>query len=322
MILPCWPALAWVADEWYESPENLPASIQMVLPAQMTYADGIRGGDTIYVLLDEGDGSRRIYIFRKEADIYQLECQSAPLADWRGSKANIGCSGSNMLHIVYDSGGALFNFCRTNLNTWTLRSVQAGEVFGIDAVGLRGYDPDQYLCGTITNTDLSTLDTTQLPATLAEAVNLVDTEGWALVKSDKPTDRLHLRTSPSTNAESIGRYYSGTPVRILEDQGEWAKVSVAGIQGYMMKKFLTFGQDMLNVERWFPSKYLVEADAVQGVNVYASPGTHAAIVGVLHDGSGSAQYILANVGDDWYHVLCDDGLSGYVEVRHFWDGNG
>ncbi|MCL1964793.1 MAG: SH3 domain-containing protein [Firmicutes bacterium] len=151
---------------------------------------------------------------------------------------------------------------------------------------------------------------------------MIDTDGWAFVKSDKPTDRLHLRTAPSTDAVSIGRYYSGTPVQVLEDQGEWAKVSIAGIQGYMMKKFLAFGQDMLNVERWFPGKHLTEKAAEKGINVYASPDTASAIIGILRGGDGLAEYILATVGDGWYHVLRGDGLSGYVEAGHFWDGNG
>jgi len=323
MILACWPAQAWAPDEWYETPADLPASIQAVLPAKMTYVEGMRGGDTIYVLLDDGDGSRCVYIFCKDGEDYQLDCKSAPLSDLHGSKAGIGSSGSNELYLIYDDGNTYFTFKRMHNNTWTLRYAQSHEEFGVDVVGLHQLNTDRYICGTVINADLSTLDATRLPATFAEAFDsMIDTDGWSFVKSDKPTDRLHLRTAPSTDAASIGRYYSGTPVQVLEDQGEWAKVSVAGIQGYMMMKFLAFGQDMLNVERWFPSKYLTEKDAEQGVNVYANPDTNATVIGVLRGGDGLRQYILANVGDDWYHVLRDDGLSGYVEVSHFWDGNG
>ena len=82
---------------------------------------------------------------------------------------------------------------------------------------------------------------------------------------------------------------------------------------------------MLNVDRWFPSglnRELIEEDTKRGVNVYAKPNTNATVVGVLRESNSWTQLILATVGDDWYHILCDDGLSEYVEAHHFWDGNG
>jgi len=323
MIVSCLPAQAWWEDEWYKAQADLPTSIQAALPEQMQYVLGMRGEDTVYVLLDEGNDLRRVYIFSKAGNDYQLECKSAPLAEWHSSKAGIGCSGGDTLHLIYDGGSAYFNFCRTHANTWVLQSVQAEDLFGIDAVGLNGYESEQYLCGTVVNTDLSTLNSARLPATLAEALgSMIDTDGWALLKSDKHAERLHLRTAPSADAASIGQYYSGAPVRLLEDQGEWAKVSVCDVQGYIMTSFLAFGYDMLSVERRFPGRYLIDEDAKQGVNVYASPDTNSAIVGVLRGDEGFAPRILATVGDGWYHVLRGDGLSGYVEARHFWDGNG
>ena len=325
IILACWPAQAWVPDEWYETLTDLPPSVQTLLSGKSEFVSGVRGGDTIFVLFDEGNNTRRINIFREEGGNFQLECESAPLPRWRDSTASIGCSGGDVFYLIYDGGSVYFNFGRMYDSAWKLVVVQASEIFGFDAVGLYGEISGQVLCGTIANTDLSTLNVAQLPATYAEAIGLVDMAGWALVKSDKPTDRLHLRTAPSTDAASIGRYYSGAPVRILEDLGEWAKVSVVGVQGYMMTQFLAFGQDMLGVERWFLSrigKRLIEEDAEQGVNVYASPDSNSTVMGVLRGNNHWTVHIIATVGDNWYHILCDDGLSGYVEARHFWDGNG
>jgi len=316
-----WPAQAWEAEEWYYTLADLPVSILTALPEQMTYSIGIRGEDTVSLMLNERDGSCRIYIFRKEENGYQLECKSASLADWYGFKAGIGFSG-NMLHLIYDGGGVYFDFERTHIGIWVLRSFFAGDSFSINSLGLHRFNTGQHLYGIVSNTNLATLDTAKLPASIEDAFALVNTDGWAVVKSDVSTDRLHLRTGPSTNAESIGRYYSGTPVHILEDQGEWAKVSIGGIQGYMMKKYLAYGKDMLNVAQCFPSKFLTEEASEKGVSVYAGPDTNSTSLGTLYGGSGLAQYILANVDDDWYHVLCDDGLSGYVETFHFWEGLG
>ena len=321
-----WPAQAWDAEKWYETSTALPASIQEALPKQSAYVCGIGAGDTIFVLLDEGGDIRRVSVFADNGNSYRLECASAPFPRWNGIAPTIGGSGDT-LHVIYEAvGGASFTFKRMRDHTWKLRTVQAKDTYSFDAVGLYE-NGEPYLCGSIGDSDLSAVDVSKLPATYAEAVQKMDTDGWALVKSGKYSDRLHLRTAPSTDAASIGRYYSGTPVRVLAEQGDWAKVSVAGVQGYMLKKFLAFGLDMLNVHRWFlssvgESKTLIVEDAERGVNVHAGPDTGSAIVGVLRESDSFSQYIIATVGDHWYHILCNDGLSGYVEARHFCDGNG
>ena len=153
---------------------------------------------------------------------------------------------------------------------------------------------------------------------------MVDTKGYALVKSDVATNRLNLRTAPSKDAASIGKYYSGTPVRILSEEDEWCKVSVFGVEGYFMRKYLAFDQAMLSVPRYFLSKYIKDDQRGSGIPVYQKPDTQSGVNGTL-PGDGGAGYsteILGVAGDDWYHVVCGNGLCGYVEAKYYWDGNG
>lgn len=51
--------------------------------------------------------------------------------------------------------------------------------------------------------------------------------------------RLHLRENMSTSAASLGLYYNGTPVTVIQDLGVWSLVNVYGKTGYMMNQFLT-----------------------------------------------------------------------------------
>ena len=37
-----------------------------------------------------------------------------------------------------------------------------------------------------------------------------------VVVNDVPTNRLHLRTLPSTDADSLGKYYTGVEVEVLD----------------------------------------------------------------------------------------------------------
>ena len=50
--------------------------------------------------------------------------------------------------------------------------------------------------------------------------------------------KLHLRSAPSQNAQSLGLFPNGTPVYALDLGNGWSEVTVYGLAGYMMTKFL------------------------------------------------------------------------------------
>lgn len=164
--------------------------------------------------------------------------------------------------------------------------------------------------------DITIIDWNSLPHSLEEALSLLDTSDWAVVNNPNPDDRLHLRAKPERNAESFGKYYNGTPVRILEKRGAWVHVDVFGVQGWMMQKYLAFGSARHEVEAVFPSR------AAKGAySVYAEPNTEHPIVHEQHDQPGLL--VLAIVGDDWYHAwFPEDDSTGYVLQSEWWEGNG
>lgn len=311
---------------------DLPKSVRDTLLSSQRYLYSIAVDNTIFLLTEMADDTRQIAVLDKEGSDYSLTALSAPLGKWKDYlKADIQSSSrEDTLCLSFDgssdSGTLYLYFHRMKDNTWILRQMGASLLdFDFTAWGLRDLRHTfmgHYLGGTVPNIELSVLDIADLPTVFSEAIQFINTDGWAFVNNDVQIDTLDLRTAPSVDAELIASYFSGTPVQILEDQGDWMKVSIAGVQGFMMQEFLAFGQDMLNVAHRFPSRCLIEEDAKQGVNVYAGPDITSAIVGVLRECEPWSQHILAAIDDDWYHVLCDDGLSGYVEARHFWDGNG
>lgn len=74
----------------------------------------------------------------------------------------------------------------------------------------------------------------------------------AVVNNPNPQDRLHLRAEPNTASQSLGKYYNGTPVTIVEYRSDgWVKVAVgypvgpdyAAFTGYMLEKYLTSSFD-------------------------------------------------------------------------------
>lgn len=70
---------------------------------------------------------------------------------------------------------------------------------------------------------------------------------YAVVNNPDAADRLNIRIAPSIDAESLGKYYNGVIVQVLEDlNDEWVRVRIGNggfIEGYMMKKYLKYDTD-------------------------------------------------------------------------------
>lgn len=166
--------------------------------------------------------------------------------------------------------------------------------------------------------DISEIDWDSLPHTLEEALAIMDSSQWAVVNNPNPEDRLHLRVKPARDAKSLGKYYNGTPVRVLKKQGDWALVDVFGVQGWMMKKYLAFGSEGRRVEAAFPSRTAVETK--KDHPLFAAPESGKPIACFE---SGQTLLVLGIVGEEWYHVwLPEDDRSGYAPQKDWQEGNG
>jgi len=66
-----------------------------------------------------------------------------------------------------------------------------------------------------------------------------DSKTLGLVISDKPQNRVNLRSKPDKNSDSLGRYFTGTQVEILGEKGDFYEVMVNGLDhGFMMKEYV------------------------------------------------------------------------------------
>lgn len=167
--------------------------------------------------------------------------------------------------------------------------------------------------------DLSTMDWNTLPRTLNEALSIMDAGHWAVVNNPNPQDRLHLRTAPDKGATSLGKYYNGTPVRIVAITEDWVQVDIFGVTGWMMMEYLAFGDAGHQVEAVFPAR--VAADTGKHHYVYADPSTTNTIACYEHPQQDLL--VLGIAGDEWYHVwFPEDHVTGYVLQSDWKEGNG
>ena len=130
----------------------------------------------------------------------------------------------------------------------------------------------------------------------------------AYVNNPDPSDRLNLRTRPSTQAVSLGKYYNGTWVTVLDVAGGWAHVRIAPLEGYMNAAYLT--ADASQVSGQLPTVFVYN-DARRSAALHSQPSESSAVLTVYP--YGSAVYNVLSVrADGWRHVYDAEYGYGFV----------
>ena len=279
----------------------------------------------LVLLVEDAAGDRRVQVIvMNDNGTYRQSCLTAPLPpdttldlfhttdgeinfSWDGQHAQagyaLGADGQWRLEWAWipNDAGTLEYSCRFwGVSVWPQKEENDGMFVG---------DLAQML---LDGADLATLPGTR--EALAAALNR---DGWAVVRNPDPADRLHLRVKPDRSAESLGKFYNGTPLRLLGREGDWTRVALGteGPEGWMMTRYLAFGGEMDEVEPVFPQlMYVLEQEERQPAYSAPRKGTEKELAGSI--------YVVGVVADEWYILLTDLGDAGYVPQSWLWEGNG
>lgn len=132
-------------------------------------------------------------------------------------------------------------------------------------------------------------------------------ERIGIVHNPKEGSRLHLRKEKSTSSGSLGKYYSGTVVVILAEEGEWLHVRIGGLTGYMKKEHVFTEESM-----WHYGDALqlptVKVNNRTGLNLRAGQSTSSEKLGTYEHGT---EVTVLGISTSWAHVLAD-GQDGFM----------
>ena len=118
-------------------------------------------------------------------------------------------------------------------------------------------------------------------------------------------DRVHLRAEPSTEAQSLGLYFTGTPVLCESDPSrEWTKVTIGAESGYVMSRYLTTSGQ---IDPRQPLGYV--ASNKGETRVWPTPSAQDEAIGPLY--AGEEVIILGETATNWLYVKVRDVL-GYA----------
>ena len=136
----------------------------------------------------------------------------------------------------------------------------------------------------------------------------------AVVNNPDPADRLNLRAAPDTDAVSLGKYYNGVSVDVLEClEDGWLRVRVAGVDGYMLSKYLAFGDAAAAVVSACPAYWVSNPDPADRLNLRETPSRDARSLGRY--GNGTQVTVLGIAGDAWFHVQVE-GQTGFMMAQY------
>ncbi len=275
----------------------------------------------LLLLMEDEAGVRRLMeITRNENGVYALR-QTPPLP--KGVWMDSFHAGMEELLLEWDQQHRQVNFRRTFDGEWKLIWLTCyGEKetlncsFGLNTSTLM--DTDTLKIGVLPF-DLFADDLTTLPRTSEELTAQLDRTGLAVVCNPDPNDRLHLRTKPSREADSLGKFWNGTPVRVLDERDGWCQVEIGTdgrLIGWMMKKYLVTGAKMDQVTPRFSQQTLRGDKAETETHIYTDPSLKVRYC------THSGWELMGVVDDRLYVVVTDEGETGYAPMEWFFDGNG
>lgn len=132
---------------------------------------------------------------------------------------------------------------------------------------------------------------------LLSACALADSFGTAVIDGVN-SSKVHLREEPSTEAKSLGLYFTGTQVECKSDpRGEWVEVKIGRERGYMKSKYLKTGAAADSVTPRF-RKGTVTANKYGRLR--KGPSTEYQFICNLNNGTDVT--VMGETDEHWYYV--------------------
>lgn len=317
-------------DDFAYENERFFRDAAVALMPEYTFIKGLLKNDAMHFLMEKPDGARVYVICEYQSHREVRLIESTPLPEdtvlgYENFTDSLWIDGRCVtIHLLYNfNAGIEYIYDDVAYSEET-----SGFLFFGDRTVWDGSEAfaQTILYGDHPWDDITQIDWNHLPHTLEEASMQMDSSNYAMVVNPNPADRLHLRERADKGSQSQGKYYTGTPVCVSAQDGDWTQVVFGDWRtwsyGYMMKRYLSFGQagsalrlDITAMPQLFSKegemlKVYDEAQAVSGYTYHYSE-------------DHNTMKVIGIIGNDWYHVWFPaTGEYGYVQQSDLWPGNG
>ena len=133
--------------------------------------------------------------------------------------------------------------------------------------------------------------------------------GTAVIDAGNST-KVHLRAEATTKSDSLGLYFTGTQVECKTDpEKTWVKVGLGTQEGYMMSRYLRWGDEADAVMPRQPAGWV---SAPNYANLRTGPSTEYQLAGRAY--GGDRVTILGETAEHWYYVDLN-GTRGFISAK-------
>lgn len=144
--------------------------------------------------------------------------------------------------------------------------------------------------------------------------SVLDTDEWAQKAAANVTDYANIRQEGSQESERVGVLPKGAAAQVVEQEGDWTKITSGSVEGYVRSDLLVFGEEAKNLyEESYGSQGTVTASSLR---VRKEPSMNAGQIGTMKQ--GSRVEILGQEGD-WYQVSCGEDsaymFAEYIQIE-------
>ncbi|MEG0741592.1 MAG: SH3 domain-containing protein [Clostridia bacterium] len=122
---------------------------------------------------------------------------------------------------------------------------------------------------------------------------------------------LNFRAQPDFNAQVLGIFYYGVPLRVLNESGGWCRVEINGQIGYVRGEFVSVS--------YLPGSSVVATIKTPNstpINLRSGPSTN---YGVVRQVAGDRYVMVLAKGRGWWRVSID-GYTGFMSKDYLVDG--
>ena len=73
--------------------------------------------------------------------------------------------------------------------------------------------------------------------------SILDTDEWAQKAAANVTDYVNIRQEGSKESERVGVLPKGAAAQVVEQEGDWTKITSGSVEGYVRSDLLVFGEE-------------------------------------------------------------------------------
>ncbi|OEF96329.1 SH3 domain-containing protein [Desulfuribacillus alkaliarsenatis] len=115
---------------------------------------------------------------------------------------------------------------------------------------------------------------------------------------------LNVRAGPNTSEQIMGKLSMRETVEIIEQQGEWLKISFNGSEGWIASQFVTITTKNQSISH-VPQVIIPKT----GINIRSGPGTNYSIIKSANEGD---TFNIISTHGTWYEIILSNSQKGFV----------